>query len=426
MRRKRWGLTKKSKIADPVACGFRALLGERSAIVRARRMLNRAVPLFFVAVFAFAWGTKGASGQSTTAEAWPTTGQAVPGDGTSGDGPSRNEGFISSFSTSFPAPCAEPWKEPSPPPLMAGLPAAPSTSPTPGETRHDEDHGPGPLGQALGHEPLWGLQTFVSYDTWKGISDGGWQNNGINVGANFGMCLGEWGRQTGVGFQIGGSEMVADWSGTDYGSVVETQGFITYGLFRRPTETTGWTAGLVQDWMLNDHFGEYAQDPTLSQLRGQLGYAWSATNEIGLSGAVRLLGGTRDVSGVGTTTWRPIDQLNLYWHHKWSFGADTTIWVGIPEQDQLGGSGSLGEYIAGASANVPLNHRWSLFTLITYMHPSSRPSMDGSEEEAWNFTIGVSLTWGRETCSETVAGHAWMPLMPLANNGYFFVDTNRH
>ena len=60
------------------------------------------------------------------------------------------------------------------------------------------------------------------------------------------------------------------------------------------------------------------------------------------------------------------------------------------------------------------------------MHPSSRPSSAGSEEEAWNFTIGVSLTWGRDSHSDTAAGNAWMPLMPLANNGYFFVDTSNH
>jgi hypothetical protein len=399
-------------------------MAKRPAVVRARRFLDRALPLFFVALCAFGGVGSVAKGETPSAGEGPATGQVLCGDAVAG--PSRNEGFVSSFSTAFPASSEEPWSAALSPTVTPQSAVETDVAPMRADPNPDGDHGRGAFERAFRSEPLWGLQTFVSYDTWKGISDGGWQNNGINVGANFGMCLGEWGRQTGVGFQIGGSEMVADWSGTDYGSMVETQGFITYGLFRRPTETTGWTAGLVQDWMLNDHFGEYAQDPTMSQLRAQLGYAWSATNEIGLWGAVRVLGGTRDVPGVGTTTWRPIDQLNLYWHHKWSFGADTTIWVGIPEQDQLGGSGSLGEYIAGASANVPLNHRWSLFTLITYMHPSSRPSIDGSEEESWNFTIGVSLTWGRETCSETVAGQAWMPLMPLANNGYFFVDTNRH
>jgi hypothetical protein len=179
--------------------------------------------------------------------------------------------------------------------------------------------------------------------------------------------------------------------------------------------------------MLNDHFGQFAEDPTLSQLRAQVGYATSATNEIGLWGAARVLGATRDVSWVGSTTWRPIDQLNLYWHHKWQAGgADTSIWFGIPEQDQLGQSGTLGEYLAGASATVPLNDRFALFTLVTYMHPSSRPGPDGAEEEAWNFTIGVSIYPACDSRSSTVAGRSWKPLMPLANNGYFLVDTNQH
>ena len=423
MRRKRWRLAKKSKIPAPAAWPSRSAMHERPAVVRARSFLDRVLPLFFVAICAFGGARSVANGQTPSGGDSPSMAQAVSGDG--GAGPSRNEGFISSFSTSFCGSSEEPWSNALPLTVTPQSAVQTAVSPNLADPNPDGDRARDEFQRAFCSEPLWSLQTFVSYDTWKGISDGGWQNNGINVGANFGMCLGEWGRRTGVGFQIGGSEMVADWSGTDYGSVVETQGFITYGLFRRPTEATGWTAGIVQDWMLNDHFGEYSQDPTMSQLRAQFGYAWNATNEIGLWGAFRVLSAWRDVYGTATE-WRPIDQLNLYWHHKWSFGADTSIWVGIPEQDRLGGSGSLGEYIAGASANVPLNHRWSLFTLITYIHPSSRPSAEGSEEEAWNFTIGVSLTWGRDTCTETVAGHAWMPLMPLANNGYFFVDTNNH
>ncbi len=75
---------------------------------------------------------------------------------------------------------------------------------------------------------------------------------------------------------------------------------------------------------------------------------------------------------------------------------------------------------------MPLSERIALFTLVTYMHPSSRPSMNGSEEEAWNFTIGLSIWLGRDTRSATVTGQSWVPLMPLANNGYFMVDTNNH
>ena len=274
------------------------------------------------------------------------------------------------------------------------------------------------------------MSAFVGYDSWRGVTDGGWQNNGIHVGGNLGTKLGAFSDATGIGFQIGGSAGAYDWSGTDYRasgqSATEVQGFITYGFFRKATASSGWSAGVVQDWMLNDHYGFLSERPTLSQIRAQLGYALNAANEIGLWGACRVLDDTRDVSGVGPTTWRPIDQLNLYWHHKWEFaGADTTIWIGIPEQDRLGGSGSLGEYIAGASAQVPLNDWFALYTLIDYMHPSAGPGPDGSEEDEWNFAIGIAFYPGRNARSSTVAGQRWMPLMPVADNGLFLVDTNR-
>jgi hypothetical protein len=279
--------------------------------------------------------------------------------------------------------------------------------------------------------PTWGLQTFVGYDSWRGIADDSWQNNGIHVGANIGTRLGPISDATGIGFQLGASIGVYDWSGTDYRpnntNSAEPQGFITYGFFRKANASSNWTGALVQDWMLNNNFGEYSQNPTMSQLRAQLGYTLGQSNELGLWGTCRVLDDSRFVTGVGSTTWRPIDQLNLYWHHKWQLGgADTTIWFGLPEQDRLGGSGSLGEYIAGASANVPLSDKVALYTLITYMHPSAGAGPAGSTEDEWNFTIGLAFYPGRNARSSTVAGQCWMPLLPVANNGYFFVDTNHH
>jgi hypothetical protein len=382
-----------------------------------------------LAPFAFACCVGLAGGQPSVEGAPPVSGAADAGDRPWVLSSTPDEGCSGTFYASFRVtPAADSVNESSQPMV------SPESSPGPTTDVHgfypgdDRCGGLDDFHRALCQEcPTWSLQTFVSYDSWRGISDDDWQNNGINVGANFGTRLGPFSDATGIGFQIGGSVGVYNWSGAGYQSDVETQGFITYGFFRRPNGASGWTAGLVQDWMLNDHFGQFSQDPTLSQLRAQVGYATSASNEIGLWGAARVLGATRDVNGVGATTWRPIDQLNLYWHHKWQLGgADTSIWIGIPEQDRLGASGSLGEYLAGASATVPLNDRIALFTLVTYMHPSSGPSANGAEEEAWNFTVGVSFSLGRDTRSSTVAGQSWMPLMPLANNGYFLVDTNQH
>ncbi len=105
--------------------------------------------------------------------------------------------------------------------------------------------------------------------------------------------------------------------------------------------------------MINDNYGEFAQNPTLSQVRMQVGYDWSDLTEIGLWGAFRVLDDSRFVgNGFGTDTWRPIDQLSIYWNYLWgSGGANSFVWLGIPERDRLGGNGSLGDYFVGALYN---------------------------------------------------------------------------
>ena len=105
-----------------------------------------------------------------------------------------------------------------------------------------------------------------------------------------------------------------------------------------------------------------------------------------------FLDSTRNVPGVGPTTWRPINQLNFFWHYKWApGGADTWLWIGKPENDRLAGGGSLGDYVVGALATVPLSDRVGLYTQVQYMHPSARPGPAGGEENEWNFTTGLTF-----------------------------------
>jgi hypothetical protein len=178
--------------------------------------------------------------------------------------------------------------------------------------------------------------------------------------------------------------------------------------------------------MVNAHYGVFGQDPSMSQLRGQVGYATSAWNEFGVWGTVRVMHSVINIPTVGPTEWRPINQLNVFWHHKWDVGgADTLLWFGVPENDRLKGGGSLGDYLVGILTNAPLNDRVGVYALITYMHPSAGPGPAGSNEDAWNFTIGLTFYPGRNARSTTVAGQCWMPMLPVANNGYFLVDTNR-
>ncbi|MEX2286748.1 MAG: DUF6666 family protein [Planctomycetaceae bacterium] len=289
-----------------------------------------------------------------------------------------------------------------------------------------------------GEEARHGLAVFVDYDAFRGISDGTWGNNGIRTGLNYGTALGAISDATGIGFQAGASVGVYNWSGTDYRPTdqnrAQTQGFITYGFFHRAHDDSKWSAALVQDWMLNDNFGIYAQDPTLSQFRAQLGYATGEWDELGVWGTWRILDDTRlvgplpwDPTPVGPVLWRPYGHLSFFWHHKWEpNGADSWIWVGLPEQGRAGGSGTLGDYLVGASANVPLCDWLMLCTLLTYMHPSAGPGPAGSVEDHWNFTLGLSVYPRGDARSPTLAGRRWMPLLPVANNGYFLVDTDHY
>lgn len=73
-----------------------------------------------------------------------------------------------------------------------------------------------------------------------------------------------------------------------------------------------------------------------------------------------------------------------------------------------------------------LNDRVALYTLVTYMRPTADNGSTGAETDSWNFTVGVSFSFTGSARSDTVAGRCWTPLLPVANNGYFLVNTNQH
>jgi len=301
-----------------------------------------------------------------------------------------------------------------------------------GQHHFDAGHGYGGpnLAPICDDCPSHGLYGFFGYDSWKTIADGGWSSNGLHTGVNWGTRLGSFSDWTGIGFQLGGSVGVYNWSGTDYHIARQdqatTQGFVTGGFFRKPTEGSPWTFGLVQDWMITSNYGIFAENPTLSQWRGQLGYALGPWYEVGVWAAWRGQGDSRQVLGFGTVAWRPVEQFNFYTRYKWDLeGTDTWFWIGLPEEDRLAGNGSLGDYTVGVLANVPLRERLALYSLVTYMHPSARPGPIGALEESWCFAIGLAFYPGYNAKSATVADRCWMPLVPVANNGTFLADTNR-
>ncbi len=281
---------------------------------------------------------------------------------------------------------------------------------------------------------------FAGVDSWRGVSDGTYQsNNGFSSGVNGGAPL-PWLSAYGFGAQFGGSYGIYDLNGQSkpiQSPETQQQIFVTTGFFRRPDEHVPFGFGIVQDWMFNNGFGTFANSPTIGQLRMQVGWAFNPLNEIGVWGAVHDIDSTKVNSNGANQTYRSINQLNVFWHHKWLlFGGDSWGYVGVPQQSRLpessspaGTGGSLGEFILGSNWLVPLSDCVSMYANTAYMKPSAHAGTQNgataAAQEFWNISVGLAIYPQRAARSTSVAGRQWMPYMPMANNGNFFVDTTR-
>jgi len=287
--------------------------------------------------------------------------------------------------------------------------------------------------------PTHSLILFSGFESWRGFADGSYpNNNGAVVGFNYGTAVSQ---DYGIGFQFGGSYGVFDWNGrdtttfSDAGDIKATQAqeqvFITTGFFKKADECSRWSAGIVYDFSLNQNFGIYANSPYLTQWRGQFSYATSSHNEFGVWGTLRDHGFTQNTPYSFTgdpVSFRAVNQTNLFWHHKFDQGADSYIWVGVPDfQSKLGDlGGSLGDYIVGGMVTAPISDYLALYSNVQYMHPSAHPGVDASMEETWD--IGFGLAWypGGNARTKTVSGSCFSPLLNVANNGSFMVDSSQH
>jgi hypothetical protein len=287
--------------------------------------------------------------------------------------------------------------------------------------------------------PCCGLVLFAGIDSWRGIADRGealnrpGNNNGGSFGFNYGTNLGRLSEATGIGFQFGGSYGVYDWNGRPFNAGTLTtadaqqQVFITTGFFKKADAVSAFSYGLVYDIMANQAFGAFAVNPTITQWRAQVAYATSAWNEYGVWGTWRDKGSSPLDSFGNSVNLRSINQINFFWHHKWSFKADSWIWLGIPQDSRLDPfeGGNLGDLLIGGSIIAPLNDNVSLYANMQYMHPSSTPGNDAYGEAGWYVAFGLQYYLGGNAVSSTVAGNCWLPYLPLANNGNFLVDASR-
>jgi hypothetical protein len=263
------------------------------------------------------------------------------------------------------------------------------------------------------------LYLFAASDGWMGpIDDDDGNNFGFRFGFNAGVPLSEC---RGIGMQFGMSYGLYNFHGRDVGgeeSMVEEQLFLSAGVFKRADWCAAcpdrWVWGLVYDHMVTDNTGEEGWEiGRLGQVRWQLGYALSVSDEVGVFGSLRMWEDTVDGTSNNADDVRALDQGSVYWHHKWCSTADTTAYIGIADDP--------GEWVFGAKGEVPLSNCVSMFGTVHYVLPSTSGGgdHDAFAQEFWNVSAGIAYFPGGNAMSKTVAGRRWMPLMPVADNGSF-------
>jgi hypothetical protein len=289
----------------------------------------------------------------------------------------------------------------------------------------------GDPGAALGCDacPGRGIVAFAGLDSFKGISDSFLPSNfGALAGLNAAVPVPGL-SDYGIGWQLGMSYGVYDFDGRlsfKTPDQSQEQVFVTTGFFHKAEGDRRLSFGLVYDWMINNNWGILGTGPTLGQWRGQIEYALSGSNALGVWGCLRDRGSNQIADSVlfgpVDARTRAINQVNLFWHHKFDAGADSYLWVGIPDRGRLNDDGSLGDWTIGANVQVPLSDSLALYANGSYFRPSGSAGPIAAIEAGYDVSMGVVWYFGRHAVSHSINGACWLPYMPMANNSNFLVD----
>ena len=269
---------------------------------------------------------------------------------------------------------------------------------------------------------------FAGLDSFKGISDADWPSNfGAVTGLNTGVMLPAL-EDYGIGWQTGLSYGIYDFDGrasTEVGQAKSQQQiFVTTGFFNKAKCDQRVSFGLVYDWMFNDEWGALGDSPTLGQWRGQVEYALSGCNAVGVWGCWRDLGARHNFDDrEPIVSTRAVSQINLFWHHKFcQSGADSYLWIGVPDHGRFDTDGSFADWTVGASVQVPLSDRLALYANGSYLHPSASAGGIAAIEAGYDVSMGVAWYFGGHARSNAINGKCSTPYMPVANNSSFLVE----
>ena len=163
----------------------------------------------------------------------------------------------------------------------------------------------------------------------------------------------------------------------------------------------------------------------------------NACNEIGVWGTLRDAGSEKDGHAQVDVQQFPLhyqalNQIDFFWHHTFNSGANMWLSFGLPEQTRLAldangnvvGDGSLYDWTLGAIFLVPISNTLALYANGEYMHPSATASGIASTEEGYSIGFGLAIYPAGNARTRTVAGNCWMPVLPVANNSNFLINSD--
>lgn len=274
-------------------------------------------------------------------------------------------------------------------------------------------------------------QAFGGVDHFRGIPDSDYgDNNGLIVGLQGAAPLPYLG-SSGIGFQAGASYGAYDFAGRGFTNKnkkdIQSQGFTTFGLFKRAMPCSPWSVGIAYDIMFNQHFSIYSESPTLTQWRTQLACFFGDYDELGLwaswSGSTSHKTYRYYTVCDHKLSYKAVSQCNFFWRHIFQNNTETSVWVGVPFVKRLNRKLSEypAKYIVGGKISVPFGDSWDITGRAQYAQPPTKKGPQGSRDYGCNIAIEIGYNFGGNS-TKAPAVAPWNPYLSLANNSNFMVD----
>ena len=273
---------------------------------------------------------------------------------------------------------------------------------------------------------------WVGADSFKSIGD-----RLTNINGGTGSLTGSFGAVGGfnsgfgfgdspIRFQAGASYGIYDFKGrirlVPNDTENEKQTFYTVGLYKRgdmSAERDPFSFGVVYDVFRAEQWGINANNITLSQVRGIVGYALTESTEVGVWGAYAVDSDRAAVTVAGAPgvlrTIHAMNQTNFYVKQNFAFGGQVTGYVGMLSDSDIG------KWQVGMRGQIPLSANWSAFADANYVVPRTNAGPLGSGQEQFGVSVGLAYYFGGNAQNPSVTGNRGLPLLDVANNRTFLV-----